>query len=154
MIIEAAIPELEDEANQLLSKMTDGRMHVRLDTQREKRTGGVAETLDILISDELGTRAYESYSGGEAFRVNFAIRVALSQLLARRAGAQLRTLFVDEGFGTQDEAGRQRLVEAINSVQEQFDLLLVITHIDELRDLFPVQIEVTKTPDGSRVRMR
>jgi exonuclease SbcC len=154
MIIEAAIPELEDGANQLLSKMTDGRMHVRLDTQREKRTGGVAETLDILIGDELGTRAYESYSGGEAFRVNFAIRVALSQLLARRAGAQLRTLFVDEGFGTQDEIGRQRLVEAINSVQEQFDLLLVITHIDELRDLFPVQIEVTKTPDGSRVRMR
>ena len=73
-------------------------------------------------------------------------------MLARRAGAQLRTLFVDEGFGTQDETGRQRLVEAINSVQEQFDLLLVITHIDELRDVFPVQIEVTKTPDGSRVR--
>lgn len=154
MIIEAAIPELEDAANDLLSQMTDGRMHVRLDTQREKRTGGVAETLDILISDELGTRAYESYSGGEAFRVNFAIRVALSQMLARRAGAQLRTLFIDEGFGTQDEAGRQRLVEAINSVQHQFDLLLVITHIDELRDAFPVQIEVTKTPDGSRVRLR
>ena len=68
--------------------------------------------------------------------------------------AQLRTLFVDEGFGTQDEAGRQRLVEAINSVQGQFDLLLVITHIDELRDVFPVQIEVSKTPDGSRVRLR
>ena len=77
------------------------------------------------------------YSGGEAFRVNFAIRVALSQLLARRAGAQLRTLFIDEGFGTQDEAGRQRLVEAINSVQDQFDLLLVITHIDDLREAFP-----------------
>lgn len=153
MIIEAAIPELEEEANDLLSKMTSGRMHVRLDTQREKRTGGIAETLDILISDELGTRAYESYSGGEAFRVNFAIRVALSQMLARRAGAQLRTLFVDEGFGTQDEAGRQRLVEAINSVQSQFDLLLVITHIDELRDVFPVQIMVEKTPDGSRVSM-
>src|SRR5690606_17816169 len=71
MIIEAAIPELEESANHLLARMTEGRMHVRLDTQREKRTGGVAETLDILISDELGTRSYESYSGGEAFRVNF-----------------------------------------------------------------------------------
>ncbi|NDJ78230.1 MAG: SMC family ATPase [Chloroflexi bacterium] len=154
MIIEAAIPELEESANQLLSRMTDGRMHVRLDTQREKRTGGVAETLDILISDELGTRSYESYSGGEAFRVNFAIRVALSQMLARRAGAQLRTLFIDEGFGTQDEAGRQRLVEAITAVQDHFDLLLVITHIAELRDVFPVQIAVDKTPDGSRVSLR
>ena len=154
MIIEAAIPELEEEANLLLARMTEGRMNVRLDTQREKKTGGVAETLDILISDELGTRAYESYSGGEAFRVNFAIRVALSQMLARRAGAQLRTLFIDEGFGTQDDAGRQRLVEAINSVQDQFDLLLVITHIDDLRDAFPVQITVNKTPDGSRVTVR
>jgi exonuclease SbcC len=151
MIIEAAIPELEEAANHLLSRMSDGRMHVRLDTQREKKTGGVAETLDILISDELGTRSYESYSGGEAFRVNFAIRVALSQMLARRAGAQLRTLFMDEGFGTQDENGRQRLVEAINAVQDHFDLLLVITHVEDLRDAFPVQITVTKTPDGSRV---
>jgi exonuclease SbcC len=151
MIIEAAIPELEEAANRLLARMTDGRMHVRLDTQRDLRTGGVSETLDILISDELGTRSYESYSGGEAFRVNFAIRVALSQMLARRAGAQLRTLFIDEGFGTQDEIGRQRLVEAINAVQDHFDLVLVITHIDELRDAFPVQIGITKTPNGSRV---
>ena len=86
MIIEAAIPELEEEANYLLTRMTDGRMHVRLDTQKEKKTGGVSETLEVLISDELGTRNYESYSGGEAFRVNFALRVALSQMLARRAG--------------------------------------------------------------------
>ncbi len=151
MIIEAAIPELEESANHLLARMTDGRMHVRLDTQREKRTGGVAETLDILISDELGTRSYETYSGGEAFRVDFAIRVALSQMLARRAGAQLRTLFMDEGFGTQDEMGRQRLVEAITAVQDHFDLLLVITHVEDLRDAFPVQISITKTPDGSRI---
>ncbi|HML21760.1 MAG TPA: SMC family ATPase [Aggregatilinea sp.] len=151
MIIEAAIPELEESANHLLMRMSGGRMNVRLDTQREKKTGGTAETLDILISDELGTRSYELYSGGEAFRVNFALRVALSQMLARRAGAQLRTLFLDEGFGTQDENGRQRLVEAITAVQDHFDLLLVITHIDDLRDAFPVQITVTKTPDGSRV---
>jgi len=154
MIIEAAIPELEEAANHLLSRMTGGRMFVRLDTQREKRTGGVAETLDILISDELGTRSYESYSGGEAFRVNFAIRVALSQMLARRAGAQLRALFMDEGFGTQDDEGRQRLVEALTAIQDHFDLVLVITHVEELRDAFPVQIQVDKTPEGSRIRMR
>ncbi|MCL4237417.1 MAG: SMC family ATPase [Anaerolineae bacterium] len=155
MIIEVVIPELQESANHLLARMTGGRMHVRFDTQREKKTGGgVIETLDILISDELGTRSYDLYSGGEAFRVNFAIRVALSQMLARRAGAQLRTLFIDEGFGTQDEDGRQRLVEAITSIQDQFDLVLAITHIDELRDAFPVQIVVSKTPDGSRVSVR
>ena len=112
-LCEAVIPEIEFEANRLLARMTDGRMHVRFETQRETLKGDTVETLDINIADELGTRPYELFSGGEAFRVNFAIRVALSQMLARRAGAQLRTLFIDEGFGTQDEAGRQRLVEAI-----------------------------------------
>ncbi len=155
MIIEAAIPELEASANRLLARMTDGRMHLSFSTQREKAAGdGVIETLDIQIADELGTRVYEMYSGGEAFRINFAIRVALAQLLARRAGAHLRTLFIDEGFGTQDEDGRNKLVEAITAIQEDFDLILVITHIDELRDSFPVHIVVQKTPTGSRVSVR
>ena len=153
MVIEAAIPELEEEANRLLRRMTEGRMVLRFDTQREKKTGGVAETFDIWISDELGTRDYSMYSGGEAFRINFAIRVAISQLLARRVGAQLRTLFIDEGFGTQDDVGRERLVEAITAVQDEFDLLIVITHIEELRDAFPVRIEVEKLPEGSRIRV-
>ncbi len=155
MIIEAAIPELEESANMLLSRMTDGRMNMHFSTQREKTSGeGVIETLDIEIADELGTRSYEMYSGGEAFRIDFAIRVALSQMLARRAGAHLRTLFIDEGFGTQDEDGRNKLVEAIIAIQEEFDLILVITHIDDLRDSFPVHILVEKTPNGSRISVR
>jgi exonuclease SbcC len=153
MIIEAAIPEIEYEANQLLARMTDGRMHVRFETQRETLKGDTVETLDINIADELGTRPYELFSGGEAFRVNFAIRIALSKLLARRAGAQLQMLVIDEGFGTQDAEGRERLVEAINSVQDEFARILVITHIEELKDAFPVRIEVTKTAEGSQIRL-
>ena len=153
MIIEAAIPEIEFEANRLLARMTEGRMHVRFETQRETLKGDTVETLDINIADELGTRAYELFSGGEAFRVNFAIRIALSKLLARRAGAQLQLLIIDEGFGTQDAEGRERLVEAINSIQDDFARILVITHIEELRDAFPVRIEVTKTTEGSQFRL-
>jgi exonuclease SbcC len=150
MIIEAAIPEIEVEANRLLARMTGGRMNVRFETQRETLAGDTVETLEIKIADELGTRDYALFSGGEAFRVNFAIRVALSKLLARRAGAQLQMLVIDEGFGTQDTEGRERLVEAIHSIQDDFARILVITHIDELKDLFPVHIEVTKTSDGSQ----
>jgi exonuclease SbcC len=153
MIIEAAIPDIEYEANRLLARMTNGRMHVRFETQRETLKGDTLETLDINIADELGTRPYELFSGGEAFRVNFAIRIALSKLLARRAGAQLQMLVIDEGFGTQDAQGRERLVEAINSIQDDFDRILVITHIEELKDAFPVRIEVTKTAHGSQITL-
>ena len=155
VLIESAIPEIEDEVNKLLSRMTDSRMHVRFETQREaKSTDSTIETLDIRIADELGTRDYELYSGGEAFRVNFAIRVALSKVLARRAGAQLQTLVIDEGFGTQDGQGRERLVEAINTIQDDFEKIIVITHIDELKDAFPIRIDVWKTSEGSQVAIR
>jgi DNA repair protein SbcC/Rad50 len=155
MIIEAAIPELENATNKLLTRMTDGRMHVRFDTQRAKKAGdGVIDTLDIMISDELGTRNYDTYSGGERFRVNFALRIALSQFLARRAGARLQTLVIDEGFGSQDDMGRERLVEAINVIRQDFDLILIVTHIDELRDQFPVHIEIRKQPTGSVISVQ
>jgi exonuclease SbcC len=153
MIIEAVVPEIETEANRLLGRMTAGRMHVRLDTQRETKAGTVRETLDIHIMDELGERPYYNYSGGEQFRIDFALRIALSRLLARRAGAELQTLIIDEGFGTQDAQGRARLVEAIHAIQEEFARVLVITHIEELQDLFPVRIQVTKEPEGSQITL-
>ena len=45
------------------------------------------------------------------------------------------------------------MVEAINAIQDDFARVLVITHIDELKDAFPARIEVTKTPDGSVVEV-
>ncbi|MBN1876205.1 MAG: SMC family ATPase [Anaerolineae bacterium] len=149
MIIEHTLPELEREANRILQQLTNGRMHVRFETQRETKTGNVRETLDIVISDEKGSRPYENFSGGEKFRANFAIRVALSRLLAQRSGVRLRTLFVDEGFGSLDADGRRRLVESVKAVQRDFDMILVITHIDELREAFPTHIQVVKTEAGS-----
>lgn len=151
LIIENALPEIEAETNALLARMGDNPLSVRLNTQRELKSGAQAETLEIEISDGLGARKYELYSGGEAFRVNFALRIALSKLLARRAGARLETLVIDEGFGSQDMDGRTRLVEAITAVQDDFAKILVITHIDELKDVFPTRIEVTKGMTGSQV---
>jgi DNA repair protein SbcC/Rad50 len=153
LLIETALPEIEVEANQLLARMTDNRMHVKIETQKETQKGDVAETLEIKISDELGTRNYEMYSGGEAFRINFAIRIALSRLLARRAGAPLPTLIIDEGFGTQDASGIEKLKEAINSIQDDFEKILVITHVEELRDAFPARIDVLKTIDGATISL-
>ncbi|MBI4301239.1 MAG: SMC family ATPase, partial [Chloroflexi bacterium] len=118
LIIEAALPEIEAEANRLLARMTDNRMGLKMESQRQTQRGETRETLDIKIGDEWGTRPYELYSGGEAFRINFALRIALSKLLARRAGAPLPTLIIDEGFGTQDGMGREKLVEAINAIHD------------------------------------
>ena len=150
LLMEAAIPRLEDEANDLLRRMTDGRMTLKLETQKERRSGGDAvETLEIVIADELGSRAYEMFSGGERFRIDFAVRIALSKVLAWRAGAPLPTLFIDEGFGTQDAEGRDRILEVIQAIEDRFERILVITHMDDIKEAFPVRIEVTRGPNGS-----
>lgn len=154
LLIEQALPEIEETTNDLLDRLTNGRMSFHFMTQREYKDANredKKETLDIIISDSDGIRDYEMYSGGEAFRINFSIRLALSQVLARRAGARLQTLVIDEGFGSQDAQGRQRLVEAINLVQGDFEKILVITHLEELKDVFPTRIEVEKTVEGSQL---
>lgn len=152
LIIETAIPQLQDDANELLGRLTDNRMFLKLQVQegrRERRIGIPSEEMDIKISDEVGTRSYETFSGGEAFRINFALRIALSKLLARRSGAPLPILFIDEGFGSQDTAGQDRLREAIQSIQSDFEKIIVITHIEQIKESFPNRIEVTKTSNGS-----
>ena len=156
LLIEQALPQIESKANDLLDRLSDGQMSMRFVTQAEykdKKRDDLKETLDIQISDPAGVRDYEMYSGGEAFRVNFAIRLALSEILAQRKGARLQTLVIDEGFGSQDVQGRQRLIEAINLVRHDFAKILVITHLDELKDAFPNRIEVEKTERGSTVRV-
>jgi len=156
LLIEQALPEIETRANEILSRLSAGGMAVRFVTQaayKDKNREDLKETLDIQISDGSGTRDYEMFSGGEAFRVNFAIRLALSEVLAQRAGARLQTLVIDEGFGSQDTLGRQRLIEAINLVRGDFAVILVITHIDELKDAFPNRIDVEKTDQGSTIRI-
>jgi len=156
MLIEEALPQIEARANELLARLSAGEMSVRFLTQREykdKQRTDQKDTLDLLIADGAGARDYEMYSGGEAFRVNFAIRLALSDVLAQRAGARLQTLFIDEGFGSQDDQGRQRLLEAIDLIRPDFAKILVITHIDELKAHFPTRLEVEKTARGSVVTM-
>ena len=154
IIENAALPELQDEANRLLARLSDNNMSVSLETTRSNAAGNAnIETLDIIITDDAGTRPYELFSGGEGFRVNFALRIALSRLLSRRSGAKLQTLILDEGFGSQDGKGREKLVEVIEAIKEDFDLILVITHFDELKDSFPQRVEVIKDARGSRIQL-
>lgn len=156
MLIEQSLPEIESHANEILDRLSAGNMSVHFETQRQfrdKNRDDRKETLDILIRDTAGEREYELFSGGEAFRINFAIRLALSRVLSHRAGARLQTLVIDEGFGSQDADGRQRLIEAINLVRGDFSKILVITHLEELKDAFPARIEVVKTHNGSQVSL-
>ncbi len=149
LLIEEAIPELEQEANAILGRLTDNRAHVFIESLRDLKSGGVKESLDIHISDSAGIRPYEMYSGGEAFRIDFALRIAIAKLLARRAGTSLQTLIIDEGFGSQDEEGLSHIMEVLHAIRDDFAKILVVSHLAEFKHNFPVHFIVEKGPVGS-----
>ncbi len=151
LLIEDAIPEIEQEANDLLSKLTDNQAQIFIESLRDLKSGGTRETLDIKISDAAGIRAYELFSGGEAFRIDFALRIAISKLLARRAGTSLQTLIIDEGFGSQDDEGLSNIMDAIYKIQDDFKKVIIVSHLPHFKDQFPVHFCVQKGPNGSHV---
>ncbi|MEM7555020.1 MAG: exonuclease subunit SbcC [Cyanobacteria bacterium P01_A01_bin.84] len=158
LMIENVLPQLEAQTNNLLSRLSANQLHVQFVTQKaskskSKKKSKLIDTLDILIADAKGTRSYETYSGGEAFRINFAIRLALARLLAQRAGAALQLLIVDEGFGTQDDEGCERLISAINAIAPDFACILTVTHMPHLKEAFQARIEVNKTQEGSQIQL-
>jgi DNA repair protein SbcC/Rad50 len=158
LMIENILPQLEAETNHILARLTGNQLHVQIVTQRagrrsSKKTTKLIDTLDILIADANGTRPYETYSGGEAFRINFSIRLALAKLLAQRAGTSLQMLIVDEGFGTQDSEGCDRLIAAINAIASDFSCILTVTHMPQFKEAFQTRIEVRKTERGSQLSL-
>lgn len=156
LMIENVLPQLEAETNQILARLTENQLHVQFLTQRSSKGSNshkLIDTLDILIADARGTRPYETYSGGEAFRINFSIRLALARLLAQRAGTSLQMLIVDEGFGTQDAEGCDRLIAAINAIASDFSCILTVTHMPQFKEAFQTRIEVYKTNLGSQLSL-
>jgi len=158
LMIENILPQLEAETNQILTRLTGNQLHVQIVTQKagsrsSKKQTKLIDTLDILIADATGTRSYETYSGGEAFRINFSIRLALARLLAQRAGTALQMLIVDEGFGTQDAEGCDRLIAAINAIASDFSCILTVTHMPQFKEAFQTRIEVSKAQGGSQLSL-
>ena len=157
LIIENVLPDLEFEANKLLSYLTENRLQIKLKISKGRRlrnTDDYSQEIDIDIADENGAvRKYETYSGGESFRIDFAIRIALSRLVSLRSGVRSPILFIDEGFGSQDQIGQDRLREAIqeisNSENYKFKKIIVITHLEALKESFGVALEVSKNESSS-----
>lgn len=142
MAVNAVLGDVERTANDLLGMMSDFRHTVSLRTSREKKDGGSADTLDIVVSDWDGKRPYETFSGGEKLRIDLALRVALAELLALRSGAPIEWLTIDEGLGSQDDEHRGKMLSALRDIAPRFGKVVVVTHVKEAREFFDEVVEI------------
>ena len=150
-IVGNVLRQLEVQVNELLA-LYDGGFSIRFESEKETRDGA-RDSLEIMVFDGSAWDAFETYSGGEKFRIASAMRLGLALLLAHRSGARVETLLVDEPEGL-DAEGRQHLVQILERMSAHFGLVLLLTHYDDLKDAMPSQIAVSRGEDGlSRVEV-
>jgi exonuclease SbcC len=124
-------PDLAERASGFLRELTGGRY-----TDLELTEDYVATIVD-------DGEAKPVISGGEEDVVNLALRLAISQMIAERAGQPLSLLVLDEIFGSLDEERRQAVVDLLRAVGDRFPQVIVITHVEGLRDAFDRIVRVT-----------
>ena len=149
LVLDNALGEIQSEVNQVMDRLTGGRIRVEFATQKELKTGKTAETLDIIVSDELGARDFNQYSGGEGARVALAIRLALAKVISRRAGKRIEFLAIDE-VSDLDVAGVDAFASAILELGRDHQIL-VITHLPDMGDRFQNKLVIVKDRDGSHL---
>lgn len=96
-------------------------------------------------------RRVRTLSGGETFATSLSMALALSEKLSQ--GAQLGSLFLDEGFGTLDAETLESVTQILESLRQQDRLIGVITHVRGLGERLPTQIKVYKSPQGSKIEI-
>lgn len=124
-------PELSDLASSLLADLTDGRY-----SELE-----LSEDYDILLLED--GMAKPVISGGEEDVANLVLRLAISQLVAERAGQPLSLLVLDEIFGSLDEGRREHVVSLLRGLADRFPQVVLITHIESVRDRVDRVLRVT-----------
>jgi exonuclease SbcC len=144
------VPEIEQEASKILRDLSNGRMDINFRFGRKTKTGKVTEELVVEAVDQGRSHPVSRYSGGERMRINLALRLGVSEAITRRSGyrGRIETLVIDEGFGALDEEGRRATVEILQALRQRFKKILVISHIDDVRDAFETRLVVTRPAGG------
>jgi DNA repair protein SbcC/Rad50 len=115
-------PEISDLASRYIRELTDGRYsEIELDDQ-----------YNVTVLEDAIPKPV--ISGGEEDLANLVLRLAISEMIAERAGQAFSLLILDEVFGSLDEARRHNVVDLLRRLQDRFEQVILITHIESVRD--------------------
>lgn len=140
-ILEHLETELVTRATDLLQELTDSRYALKV------------QDGDYWVEDNWNggeLRRVQTLSGGETFATSLSMALSLSEKLSM--GAELGSLFLDEGFGTLDADTLETVHQILESLRQQDRLIGVITHVKALGERLP-QVKVRKSPEGSRLEV-
>lgn len=138
-VMERITPTLSEIASELFDTITDSRY------------GGIEvdENYDLHIYDGGIKYPLSRFSGGEGDLANLCLRLAISRVLADRSGNDMNFLVLDEIFGSQDQVRKRAIMETLNRLERRFHQIILITHIDDTKDMMSNVVTVRELSDGT-----
>ncbi|SHN23806.1 AAA family ATPase [Actinacidiphila paucisporea] len=154
-VLAARLEQVAAAAGLRLERMSGGRYTL---VHSDARGGGRTKSgLGLMVVDAwTGTeRDTSTLSGGETFFASLALALGLADVVTDEAGGmRLDTLFIDEGFGSLDEQTLDEVLDVLDGLRERDRAVGIVSHVADLRDRVPAQLQVVKGRDGSAVRQR
>jgi exonuclease SbcC len=152
LLVEVSVPDLEAVTSELLTEAFDRPSELAIRTLSETRKGDMIEDFRLEVADENGARDISRFSGGEREIFSLLLRLAVGLWIARRRGASLESVFVDEAFNKLDPSRTKRVVEILLRVSRHFRRIVLLTPKGDVAAHFPARIEVRPSLDGSAIR--
>ncbi|MUV36375.1 Nuclease SbcCD subunit [Lentibacillus sp. JNUCC-1] len=144
------LEQIIEAANERLRHLSNGQFYlIRSDRQEAHgRQSGLG--LDIYDAYTGQNRDVKTLSGGEKFNASLCLALGMSDVIQSfQGGVSIETMFIDEGFGTLDEEALHKAIDTLIELQQSGRMIGVISHVQELKTIFPAVLEVKKTKEGS-----
>ena len=145
--------QIVHEANKRLLNMTQRQWQLKCrDIAELGSKGSAGLDLDVYSRMTNSVRDIKTLSGGEAFMAALSMALGMADMIQNEAGAvQLDTMFIDEGFGSLDEASRQQAIQILNELAGGRRMVGIISHVTELKEQIDCKLLVHKGERGSHV---
>ncbi|MBI0583418.1 MAG: SMC family ATPase [Methanomassiliicoccus sp.] len=138
-VMDRVVPTLSEVSSQFFTDMTDARY------------GGIEldEDYEMQVYDGQEKYPLSRFSGGEGDLANLSLRLAISRVLADRSGNDINFLILDEIFGSQDQNRKRSIMSTLNRLERQFHQIVLITHIDDTKDMMGHVVMIKELEDGT-----
>ncbi|GGP14338.1 AAA family ATPase [Oceanobacillus neutriphilus] len=143
------LEQIIEAANLRLNDLSNGQFYLTRSDRQESRGKQSGLGLDVYDQYTGQTRDVKTLSGGEKFHASLCLALGMSDVIQSFQGnIVIQTMFIDEGFGSLDEESLRKAIDALIQLQQSGRMIGVISHVQELKDVFPAAIEVHKTKEG------
>jgi DNA repair exonuclease SbcCD ATPase subunit len=144
VLLDSITPFLNKRANYYLSKLADSSIEVTFNTQVELKSGEKRDKFSVDVVNSNGDNDYKGNSNGEKRRIDIAINMALQDLVSSRSNKRIDLIVYDEVFEGLDSIGCEAVIQLLTEKAKVFGTVMVITHNDNLKQLFSKSLTVTK----------